>query len=142
MEHPRIVLILNKILEPGVALNTAGHLGIGLLGRISASGLDAAGTVNFQNYADRDNNEHAFVSALPLIVLRAKSGEIRKCRAAFKDLNIPFVDYTNCMVGGTYLDQLERSRNTPEAELEYFGICALGSKTQLDSVTRKFSLWK
>ena len=140
MEDVKIVLILNKTLEPGVALNTAGHLGLGLLGRLSAAGVDAA--VNFQNYADRDDNEHAFVSALPLIVLRAKSSEIRKCRAAFKDLNIPFVDYTGCMVGGTYLDQLERSRSTPEAELEYFGICALGSKAQLDNVTRKFSLWK
>jgi len=140
MQDAKIVLILNKMLEPGVALNTACHLGLGLLGRISS--LDAASTVNFQNYADRDNNEHAFVSALPLIVLRGKSGEIRKCRTAFKNLTIPFVDYTGCMVGGTYLDQLERSRNTSEAELEYFGICALGPKTQLDSVTRKFSLWK
>jgi hypothetical protein len=142
MEDARIVLILNKRLEPGVALNTAAHLGIGLFGRIATSSLEAVDAINFQNYRDANDNDHAFVSALPLIVLRAKSGEIRKCRQAFKDMKVSFVDYTGCMVGGTYLNQLEHSRNTPEIELEYFGICAIGPKEQLDVVTRRFSLWK
>lgn len=142
MENAKIVLVVNKKLEPGVALNAAAHLGVGLYGLASASHPEAASAVNFQNYADADGNNHGFVSALPLIVLRATGGEIRKCRRAFAEMGVPFVSYHNAMIGGTYVEQMERARKTPESDLEYFGVIAIGPKEQLDVVTRKLSLWK
>jgi len=45
------------------------------------------------------------------------------------------------MTVGGWEAQVEASKNTPEAELEYYGICMLGEKTDLDELTRKFSLW-
>ncbi|MCC7197223.1 DUF2000 family protein [Candidatus Peregrinibacteria bacterium] len=42
---------------------------------------------------------------------------------------------------GTWEEQVERSKAIPEAELEYYGICMLGEKSELDELTRKFSLW-
>lgn len=142
MENVKIVLVINKKLEPGVTLNTAAHLGVGIYGLATALHPDAARAVNFQNYADADGNEHGFVSALPLIVLRATGGEIRKCRRAFDEMGVPFVSYHNAMIGGTYVEQVERASKTPESDLEYFGVIAIGPKEQLDVVTRKLSLWK
>lgn len=142
MSEKKIVLVINKNLEPGVALNAATHLGLGLHGMLFSLQKPDVESINFQNYKDADGNDHAFVSALPLIVLRGKSGEIRKCRNALQEANLPFVDYTNCMVGGTYTEQIERARSTSESEIEYYAICAIGSKEELDPITRKFSLWK
>ena len=36
--------------------------------------------------------------------------------------NIKFVDFTNTMTIGTYQEQIERSRQTKEADLEYYGL--------------------
>ena len=46
------------------------------------------------------------------------------------------------MTVGTYAEQKERTKNTPEAELEYYGVCMFGEKEKLSGLTRKFSLWK
>jgi len=142
MENFKIILVMNKSLEPGVALNAAAHLGLGLAGLLRERDPDALSAVRYQNYTDADGGEHPFISALPLIVLRAKSSEVRKCRTALADVGIPFLDFTNQMIKDTFREQLERSRQTPEAELEYFGLGAIGTREKLDPITRRLSLWR
>lgn len=46
------------------------------------------------------------------------------------------------MTVGTYNQQQERTKNTPEKDLEYYGICFFGPKEVLDGLTKKFSLWR
>ncbi len=45
------------------------------------------------------------------------------------------------MTVGGWEAQVEKSKVTPRAELEYYGICMLGEKSELDELTKKFSLW-
>jgi len=52
------------------------------------------------------------------------------------------IDFTNTMQEGTYLEQLERTKATPEAELEYYGICMFGEISEISEITKKFSLWR
>jgi len=138
----KIVTVLNKNLEPGIALNTAAHMALGLTARAAKEKPDLFQAMHFLNYADKDGGDHMYISALSLIVLRANAHELRRLRGAFRDAGILHVDFTNQMTQGTYVEQLERSRNTPEVELEYYGLCACGTRSELDSLTRKFSLWR
>lgn len=46
------------------------------------------------------------------------------------------------MTIGTYLEQIERTKQTKEEELVYFGIVLFGDWDKVSELTRKFSLWK
>ncbi len=49
---------------------------------------------------------------------------------------------TSTMTVGTSEEQVNRTKETPEAELEYFGICMFGSTETLREFTGKFSLFQ
>ena len=134
----KFVAVLNKKVEIGRAMNALGHMAAGLAGSYPdryALALD--------NYIDNDGGEHKNISDHPFIVLRAdNSNQIRTLRNTLIEKGIYFVDFTNTMIEGTFQEQKDRTKQTPEAELEYYGICFFGEKEQLDSVTKKFSLWR
>lgn len=70
------------------------------------------------------------------------SFKIRTLKNELLSTKVHFVDFTNTMTVGTYVKQKERTKNTPEDQLEYYGICMFGEKEILKGLTRKFSLWK
>ena len=77
--------------------------------------------MRFDSYFDKDGGDHRSISDHPFIILSAdNSNQIRTLRNELIKLNIHFVDFTNTMTVGTYAEQKERTKNTPEAELEYF----------------------
>ena len=79
---------------------------------------DYADALNFQNYAD--GNDHAFSRPYRSSSYVRRAARSANCRQAFTEMGVPSVDYTGCMVGGIYVEQIERA--TSEAELEYFAI--------------------
>jgi hypothetical protein len=42
----------------------------------------------------------------------------------------------------THVEQMERTRATAKADLDYWGICLFGRKEEVDPITRRFSLWR
>ena len=46
------------------------------------------------------------------------------------------------MIIGGYEEQLERSSQTKEEELVYFGIVLFGDWEKVSELTKKFSLWR
>ena len=138
----KLIAVVNKNLEPGVALNAVAHMALGLSARLAKEQPSVIEDMRFLDYADKDGNSHPFISALSLIVFRATSNEIQKLRAELNNAGIVSTDFHSEMTQGTYLEQLERSRNTPEAGLEYYGLCAVGRREEIDPLTRKFSLWR
>jgi len=46
------------------------------------------------------------------------------------------------MTGDTYVEQLERTKMTNEADFSYYGIVLFGDRDKVSELTRKFSLWK
>ena len=138
----KLIAVVNKNLEPGVALNAVAHMALGLSARIATEQPNVIEDMKFLDYTDKDGNSHPFISALSLIVFRATSNEIRKLRAELNRAGIASTDFHSQMTRGTYLEQLDRSGNTPEAELEYYGLCAVGRKEEIDPLTRKLSLWR
>jgi hypothetical protein len=135
----KFVALLNKNLEPGVALNALGHAALGLGAHLAASQREAMRLLEFH---DADEQVHANISALSLIVLRGTSANIRTLRAEALAAGIACVDFTNTMTGGSYTEQLDRTRQTAEAELEYYGIVLFGPVDVLTPLTRKYSLYR
>lgn len=133
----QFVCVLSKKVSPGRALNALGHMTAGLIAL--QPNID---NLRFQTYLDADGNEHKSISDNPFIVLAAKNGnQIRTLRNSLIAMSIPFTDFTDSMIEGTYADQHDRTASTPEEELEYFGICFFMNAIQAKELTKKFSLY-
>lgn len=119
-------------------MNALGHMAAGL----TALFQDFT-PLRLDTYVDRDGGEHKSISDNPFIVLSAdNSNHIRTLRNELKTQNIPFTDFTDTMTVGTFAEQKKRTSETPEIELEYYGICFFGPDETLRPLTKKFSLWK
>ena len=134
----KFVAVLNKKVEAGRLMNALGHMTVGLGGNYPDKAV-----LRLDTYVDKDGGEHKSISDNPFIVLSAdNSNQIRTLRNSLIVNNIHFVDFTNTMVVGTFEEQKQRTQETPEAELEYYGICFFGEKAKLNELTKKFSLWR
>jgi hypothetical protein len=133
----RFIAILNKKVELGRLMNALGHMTAGLAG-----GSGQANDMCFLEYKDKDGGIHPTISHFPFIVLKAdNSNKIRTIRAEAIKRNIVFSDFTSTMTVGTSEEQQNKTKNTPEAELEYFGIVLFGNTSELREFTGKFSLF-
>jgi hypothetical protein len=134
----KFVAVLNKKIEIGKLMNALGHMSAGLVGCYSK--LE---DMRFGNYIDKDNNDHKSISDNPFIILQAaNSNKLRTLRYELIANNIHFVDFTNTMTVGTYAEQQEKTLQTSEIDLEYWGICLFGEIEKINSLTKKFSLWR
>jgi hypothetical protein len=135
----KFVVLLNKKILTGSAMNASAHMAAVLVAQANESDRE---NMKFIDYIDADGNQHPS-SGLSLIVLQAdNSNKIRHARQAAKEKGIIFTDFFESMTGQTYAEQLERTKNLKENDLEYFGLCMFGRKQEIDDITRKFSLWK
>ncbi len=135
MISTKFVAVLNKKIEVGKVMNALAHMTVGLVNSYPDKDMGVI------SYTDKDGGSH-FASKWPYIILRAdNSNKIRTLRNVLIEKGIPFASFTSTMTVGGWEEQVERSKATPEAELEYYGICLLGEKSQLDELTKKFSLW-
>ena len=134
----KFVAVLNKKIAVGSLMNALGHMAAGLVG-----GYQNIPEMRFDSYFDKNDGEHKSISDHPFIILAAdNSNQIRNLRVELKNTNIHFVDFTNTMTVGSYIDQKARTKETPELDLEYFGICMFGNANTIKNLTKKFSLWR
>lgn len=134
----KFVAVLNKKTPVGNLMNALGHMTAGF-----AAAYPDHAALRFDNYQDADGNDHPHISDNPFIILQAdNSNKIRTFRMAVQEAGLPFTDFTSTMTEGTYFEQQERTKRTPEAELEYYGIVTFGEIEKLNGITRKFSLWR
>lgn len=133
----QFVCVINKKIPTGRALNALGHMTAGLIAL-----HEDLEPLRFQTYVDKDGGEHSSISDNPFIVLKADNGnKIRTLRNALIEKDIKFTDFTDTMIEGTYADQHKRTAVTPEAELDYWGICFFMNSTESRELTKKFSLY-
>lgn len=138
-ETHKFVAVVNKELEVGKALNAIAH---SLAGLVSMADEELKEKMSFIDFPDKDHFVHKAISGLSLIVLRGKNNEIKKLRQKFIENHIFFTDFTETMTGETYQEQLVKTKETSEEEMNYFCVVGFGEKTVLDPLTKKFSLWR
>ena|SRR3989344_3079820 len=134
----KFVAVLNGKIPTGNLMNALGHMAAGLAG--SYPNLPE---MRFDTYVDKDAGEHKSISDNPFIILSAdNSNQIRSLRNELIANGVHFTDFTSTMTVGTYQEQQERTKETAELDLDYWGICFFGSKEVLNPLTKKFSLWR
>ena len=136
MFENKLVAVINKSCDPGVAMNALAHMSFGL-GQI----VDNSKAL-LCDYVDGDGGPHPAISSMPFIVLSANSNKIRTAVQEARVKNIVCVDFVNTMTGGTYLEQLENTKKTAEEDLSYYGAVFFGPWNEVSELTKKFSLWK
>jgi hypothetical protein len=132
----KLVAMVNKDIEVGVAMNAIAHMTIGLGAQLNNELL------RLNDYRDKNGNIYPNISQMPFIILRGKSGEIRKAVNNAKEQNVKFGVFTNTMTGGTYQEQLDNTLATSEEQLIYYGAILFGSWDIVSQITKKFSLYK
>lgn len=136
MTDYKFTAVLHKKIEPGRVLNALAHMTVGLVG--SYPNIPAMDVIN---YADKDGGAHV-ASKHPFIILSAKnSNKLKALQAAANEKGVACTSFTNVMAIGTWQEQIDASAATPEAELEFFGVCLFGLRPQVEELTKKFSLW-
>ena len=136
MTNYKFTAVLNKKIEPGKAMNALAHMTTGLVGS-----YDNVSDMEIINYEDKEGGKH-LASKHPFIILAAKnSNKLRTLRQEAMEKGVHFASFTDAMTVGTWEDQVERSKESPEEELEYFGVCLFGERRVLEEMTSKFSLW-
>lgn len=134
----KFVAVLNKKISVNLLMNSLGHMAAGL-----SAGYPNIQEMRFDSYIDKDGGNHRSISDNPFIILEAdNSNKIRTLRNVLIEKRIHFVDFTSTMTVGTYLEQQQRTKETPELELEYYSLCLFGEINQVNELTRKFSLWR
>lgn len=132
----KLVAVLNEKIEPGVVMNALAHMSLGLGAEVGKEAL------RLMDYRDADGGTHPNISEMPFMILKANSNKIRGLRQAALEKGIRFADFTQTMTVGTYLEQIEKTGQTKEADLIYYGIVLFGDWELVSELTRKFSLWK
>jgi len=135
----KFAIVINKKIEPGVALNACAHMTATLVARADN---ETRNHMSFVDYHDADGNVHP-VSALSLVVLSAKnSNQVRTARLEAIRASLPYADFTESMTKDTFVEQMDRTRALREEDLDYWWVCIFGLKESVDPITRKFSLWR
>lgn len=132
----KLVAIINKEIEVGVAMNAVAHMTLGLGAHLTKE------TLRLDDYQDAQNYVYPNISQMPFIILKGKSGEIRKAIHGAREQKLHYGGFLNTMTGGTYLEQLERTRVTSEEQFIYYGAVLFGPWETVSQITRKFSLYK
>src|SRR6202795_2425650 len=112
----KLVAVMNEKIEPGVVMNSLAHMCIGFGSVIGEAPL------RLTNYVDADEGSHPNISEMPFMILKANSNKLRALRLAALEAGIQCVDFTDTMTVGTYVEQVERTRQTKEADLVYYGV--------------------
>lgn len=132
----KLVAIMNKSVEPGRVMNALSHISISLGAQIGKNKLEAV------DYVDQDGNIYPDISKMPFIILKANSNKIKNMVRIAKEQEITFSAFTDTMTVGTWQEQLDKTSQTEQQNLEFWGVVMYGDADKLSEHTKKFSLWK
>ncbi len=131
----KLVAIVNKDADVGVAMNAIAHASLALGASFGKEEM------YLQDNIDANGNVWP-MSGMPYIILRGKSGEIRKAVLAAKAEGVTQLAFVETMTGGTWQEQVERTSKVSEDDHIYFAAILYGPWETVSQITKRFSLYK
>lgn len=137
MFQNKLVAVVNKQIEMGVAMNAPAHMCLGFGAHMGAEEL------HLMDYENADGFIYPNISKMPFIILREKnSNKIANLLMKAKEAEIQYSVFTNTMTEGTWEDQQARTLVTKPEEIVFYGIVLYGPKEIVTEMTKKLSLWR
>lgn len=136
MDPKKFVVVLNKSLPLERMTSALGHVMAG----VSASIDDE--NRSLVTYEDADGQSYPAISDWPVIILRGGPGQLKNYREKLVQAGLPAVTYLNTMYTGGSGAQQEATRGKSTEELEFVAVATFGLAVKVDSLTKKFSVWK
>lgn len=137
MFHNKLVAVVNKQIEMGVAMNALAHMCLGF------GAYRGAEELHLMDYKNADGFIYPNISKMPFIILREKnSNKIANLLMKAKEAGIQYSVFTNTMTEGTWEDQKARTRATKSEEIIFYGIVLYGPQEIVTEMTKKLSLWR
>lgn len=132
-------MVLNEKIATGVAMNAASHMCLSMVAQATA---EQKAAMQFIDYVDADGKVYPSISSLSLIVLTGKASHMKKFIEEAKEKGMITSAFVKTMTGGTYAEQLVNTKSIKSDDIEYYGVAAFGPKEIMDTMTKKFSLFK
>lgn len=137
MFQNKLVAVVNKQIEMGVAMNALAHMCLGFGAHMRPSDL------HLMDYENAEGFVYPNISKMPFIILREKnSNKIADLLMKAKEAGIQYSVFTNTMTEGTWEDQKARTLATKPEEIIFYGIVLFGPKEIVTEMTKKLSLWR
>jgi hypothetical protein len=137
MFHNKLVAVVNKQIEMGVAMNALAHMCLGFGAHMGPAEL------HLMDYENAEGFIYPNISKMPFIILREKnSNKIANLLMKAKEAGIQYSVFTNTMTEGTWEDQKARTLATQSEEIIFYGIVLYGPKEIVTEMTKKLSLWR
>ena len=136
LQNEKCVMVIDENLSLGIIANTAAIMGI-TLGKKMPEVLGA-------DVYDRTGNEHLGIIKFPVPILKGNTDIIKTIREKlyepdFSDLTV--VDFSDLAQGcKTYNEFIDKMKEVPETDLNYFGIAICGAKKKINKLTGSMAL--
>ena len=115
MHKNKLVAVMNGKVEVGVVMNALAHMCIGFGADIGRDSL------RLTDYVDSNGGSHPSISEMPFIILKAKNSN--KLNALKKEAlvqGVQCVNFLDTMTGGSFEEQIERTKQTEDKDLSYY----------------------
>jgi hypothetical protein len=137
-KEKKIVGIIASNVEPAIALNVIGHLGVSI-GAYADKEMMGQATIK-----DKSGINHLGISKYPFIITKVKIGKLKQTiEAAKQNPEILVVDYSKEVLTTWHDDELVKALGEKEEkDIEYLGAALYGNSDAINALTGKFSLWR